>query len=78
MEIQQVFTKNRGQFGKWCNFTDHDKLEVDIKPDRTLMHEYIRLDPVTQGTQCGKKYASHEVNIPFDFLKYLKKLLRNI
>lgn len=59
--IQYTYVKNRSQFGKWCNFSEQDKLEVDINPDKTLMHEYIRIDPMTQGTQCGKNYSVHEV-----------------
>ncbi|XP_034947678.1 dynein intermediate chain 3, ciliary [Chelonus insularis] len=61
-ETQYVYTKNRGQFGRWCNFTEQDKVEVDIKPDKSLMNNFIRLDPVTAGTQCSKTFAAHEIN----------------
>lgn len=62
MEVQYIYTKNRSQFGKWCDFSDCDKIEIDIKSDRTLINNYIRLDPVTQGSQCDKIYSSHEVH----------------
>ena len=61
METQYVYVKKRSQFGKRCYFGDCDKLEVDIKSDPTLAGNYIRLDPVTRGTQCSKVYAAHEV-----------------
>ncbi|XP_043284269.1 dynein intermediate chain 3, ciliary isoform X2 [Venturia canescens] len=62
METEQVYVKHRMQFGKWCNFEENDALEVDIKPNASLMHEFVRIDPVTEGTQCSKSYSSHEIN----------------
>ncbi|XP_058792515.1 dynein intermediate chain 3, ciliary [Phymastichus coffea] len=62
METQFVYVKKRSEFGKRCYFDQQDKLEVDIKSDPTLASNYIRLDPVTRGTQCAKVIAAHEVN----------------
>ncbi|KAK0090365.1 hypothetical protein PV325_001139 [Microctonus aethiopoides] len=62
MDVQYIYTKNRSQFGKWCDFSDYDKIEIDIKSDRTLINNFIRLDPVTQGSQYDKIYSAHEVN----------------
>lgn len=61
MELQNVYVKPRAEFGKCCNFEEKDKLETDIKPNTSLMHSYVRVDPVTQGTQCSRSYAAHEV-----------------
>ena len=61
MDIQYSYEKKRWQFGKWCNFSEHEKMEVDIKSDASLGQHFIRKNPVTQGTQCGKIYAAHEV-----------------
>ncbi|XP_044001615.1 dynein axonemal intermediate chain 2 [Aphidius gifuensis] len=60
--IEYAYVKSRSQFGKWCNFSESDKIEIDIKPEKNFMNEYIRIDPVTQGTQCGKIYSHHDVN----------------
>ncbi|XP_015125075.1 dynein intermediate chain 2, axonemal [Diachasma alloeum] len=62
MDIEYVYTKHRSQFGKWCNFSEHDKIEVDVKSEPSFMKDYIRLDPVTQETQFSRKFAAHEVN----------------
>ncbi|XP_008543431.1 dynein axonemal intermediate chain 2 [Microplitis demolitor] len=59
---QYAYLKTRAQFGKWCNFSEYNKVEVDIKSDKSLMHDYIRVDPVTSATQCSKNYSVHEVN----------------
>ena len=61
MDSQYCYAKKRWQFGKCCHFSERDKIEVDIKSDASLGHNFIRMDPVTQGTQCNKIYASHEV-----------------
>lgn len=60
---QYAYLKTRAQFGKWCNFSEYNKVEVDIKSDKSLMHDYIRVDPVTSATQCSKNYSVHEVFI---------------
>ena len=62
MPIEYQYTKKRSEFGKHCNFTQCDKIEVDIKPDNALMQNFVRINPVSQGTQQSKGYASHEVN----------------
>lgn len=56
-----MYVKSRMQFGKWCNFEEHDALEVDIKSNSSMMHDYVRIDPVSGGTQCSKIYSAHEV-----------------
>lgn len=58
---QYCYEKKRWQFGKKCNFSECDKLDVDIKSDPTLGQNFIRMDPITQGTQDSKIYAVHEV-----------------
>ncbi|XP_015587491.1 dynein intermediate chain 3, ciliary isoform X2 [Cephus cinctus] len=62
MEIQYVYSKTRAQFGKACIFSETDKAEVDIRPDASQLHNFVRLNPVSHGTQCSKRYAAHEVN----------------
>ncbi|XP_033209983.1 dynein intermediate chain 2, axonemal [Belonocnema kinseyi] len=62
MDSQYSYEKKRWQFGKWCNFSEYEKTEVDIKSDASFGQNFIRIDPVTQGTQCNKTYAAHEVN----------------
>ncbi|XP_003707045.2 dynein axonemal intermediate chain 2 isoform X1 [Megachile rotundata] len=62
MNAQYTYTKKRLHFGRQCNFSDYHKTEADIKPHSEYMNNYIRVDPSTQGTQCGKTYSLHEVN----------------
>nr|XP_034190181.1 dynein intermediate chain 2, axonemal isoform X1 [Osmia lignaria] len=62
MNVNYTYTKKRQQFGKQCNFSNYQKVEADIKPHSEYMNNYIRVDPSTQGTQCGKIYSLHEVN----------------
>lgn len=58
-----MYTKTRAQFGRWCSFAESGpKMEIDIQPEPSLMHNFIRKDPITQGTQCSKIFAEHEVN----------------
>ncbi|RLU17333.1 hypothetical protein DMN91_009566 [Ooceraea biroi] len=64
MDAEYAYTKKRMHFGKKCNFSDNDKVEVEIKSDPALMNNYVRTDPVTHATQCSKVYAVHEVNTP--------------
>lgn len=66
---QYAYLKTRSQFGKWYSFSEHNKLEVDIKSDKSLMRDYIRVDPVTRTTQCSKNFSVHEVlYIQFSFI----------
>ncbi|XP_012527681.1 dynein intermediate chain 2, axonemal isoform X3 [Monomorium pharaonis] len=60
--MEYTYTKKRMHFGKRCNFSDSDKIEVEIKSNPALMNNYVRMDPVTHATQCSKVYAVHEVN----------------
>lgn len=61
MDAEYAYTKKRMHFGKRCNFSDSDKIEVEIKSNPALMNSYVRMDPVTHATQCSKIYALHEV-----------------
>lgn len=36
-------------------------MEVNIPSEPSLMHNFVRKDPITQGTQCSKTFAEHEV-----------------
>jgi len=65
MDAEYAYTKKRMHFGKRCNFSDFDKIEVEIKSNPSLMSNYVRMDPVTHATQCSKVYAVHEVQIFF-------------
>ena len=76
MEIQQVHVKPRAQFGKWCNFEENEKLQVDVKSQSALAHDYVRVDPVTQGTQCSKTYALHEVSRNANTITLRKTILK--
>ncbi|XP_066602906.1 dynein axonemal intermediate chain 2-like [Prorops nasuta] len=62
MDNTFVYTRKRNQFGRKCNFSECEKLEIDLKPNPALMQNFIRVDPVTQATQCNKIYSAHEVN----------------
>ncbi|XP_076247328.1 dynein axonemal intermediate chain 2 isoform X1 [Calliopsis andreniformis] len=62
MNIQHTYTKKRWQFGRYCSFSDYQKVDVDIKPHAGYMNNYVRVDPATRGTQCSKTYSVHEVN----------------
>ncbi|XP_043465587.1 dynein axonemal intermediate chain 2 isoform X4 [Leptopilina heterotoma] len=62
MDVQYCYEKKRCQFGKRCNFSEQDKLEVDIKSDASQAQNFIRMDPITQGTQDRKIFAVHEIN----------------
>ncbi|EFN85403.1 Dynein intermediate chain 2, axonemal [Harpegnathos saltator] len=59
---EYAYTKKRINYGKRCNFSDVDTIEVEIKSSPGLMNNYVRMDPVTHATQCSKIYAVHEVN----------------
>ncbi|XP_012269185.3 dynein intermediate chain 3, ciliary isoform X2 [Athalia rosae] len=62
-DTQYVYTKTRAQFGRWCSFSDKaSKMEINILPEPSLMHNYVRKDPISQGTQCSKIFSEHEVN----------------
>lgn len=63
MNTQYTYTKKRQEFGRYCSFSDHHKTEVDIKPHSGYTNSYLRVDPATHGTQCGKTYSAHEVQI---------------
>lgn len=63
MDAEYTYTKKRTHFGKRCNFSNLDKIEVEIKSNSALMSNYVRMDPVTHATQCCKIYAVHEVQI---------------
>lgn len=61
MDTEYAYTRRRMHFGKRCNFSDCDKIEVGIKSEPVLMSDYVRVDPATHATQCSKVYAVHEV-----------------
>lgn len=63
MNVEHAYTKKRMHFGKRCNFSDADTVEVEIKSNSGLMSNYVRMDPVTHSTQCSKVYAVHEVHL---------------
>ncbi|KAG6801639.1 dynein intermediate chain 2, axonemal isoform X1 [Apis mellifera caucasica] len=60
--MQYIYTKQRLEFGKQCNFTNYQKIEVDIKPHAGYMNHYIQVNPTTRATQCSNIYSVHEVN----------------
>ena len=59
--IEKVYVKKRSEFGKFPNFSDYDQIEEDLKSDPKLMKNFMRIDPVSRGTQTEKSYALHEV-----------------
>lgn len=67
MEISYVYIKPRHRFGKRCYFSEHDKLEVDIKSDPSLGQDYVRIDPIDKATQYSKVFATHEVSMRMIF-----------
>lgn len=62
MDTEYAYTRKRMHFGKRCNFSDADAVEVEIKSNSGLMSSYVRMDPVTHATQFSKAYAVHEVH----------------
>lgn len=60
--MQYIYTKQRLEFGKQCNFTNYQKIEVDIKPHAGYMNHYIQVNPTTRATQCSNIYSVHEVH----------------
>lgn len=60
--MEYTYTKKRMQFGRRSNFSDFDKVEVEVKSNPALMSNYVRMDPVTHATQCSKVFAVHEVS----------------
>ncbi|KAK2584928.1 hypothetical protein KPH14_002523 [Odynerus spinipes] len=62
MDLQYAYVKKRSQFGRPCNFSRFDNIDVDIQSNPALMRNYIKINPVTRGTQYSKVYAAHEVN----------------
>lgn len=59
--MQNMLMKKKMHFGNKCNFSDFDKMEMEIKSNPELMINYVRLDPVTHATQYSTVYGVHEV-----------------
>lgn len=62
INMQYIYTKQRLEFGKQCNFSNYQKIEVDIKPHAGYMNHYIQINPTTRATQCSNIYSVHEVH----------------
>ena len=79
MNLRYTYTKKRLQFGRQCSFSDYQKVEVDIKPHTGYANNYITVDPATHGTQCGKTYSMHKVQIHAGILsRYIKYVISDI
>lgn len=78
--LQFEFKKKRAEFGKPYSFTQHENLDVDIKPDKNLAQNFVRINPVSQGTQESKGYSCHEVCkfLIFLFIKSIVYLLTSV
>ncbi|KAL7302807.1 hypothetical protein TKK_0004846 [Trichogramma kaykai] len=59
---EYIYIKKRSEFGKRAYFSDRNEIEVDVRPQRELAHDFIRIDPASKYTQTEKIIALHEVN----------------
>ncbi|XP_006797981.1 dynein intermediate chain 2, axonemal-like [Neolamprologus brichardi] len=63
MEITYVYSKNRCEFGRQCQFSDSPaELLVDIHPDPSLALNFIQKSHRDVATQTGVEMSEHEVN----------------
>uniref|UniRef100_A0A8C9ARQ7 Dynein axonemal intermediate chain 2 n=1 Tax=Prolemur simus TaxID=1328070 RepID=A0A8C9ARQ7_PROSS len=63
MEIVYVYVKKRSEFGKQCNFSDHQaELNIDIPPSPELAKQFVERNPVDTGIQCSVSMSEHEAN----------------
>ncbi|XP_006886454.1 PREDICTED: dynein intermediate chain 2, axonemal [Elephantulus edwardii] len=63
MEIVYVYVKKRSEFGKQCNFSDHQaELNIDIPPNPELAEQFVERNPVDKGVQCSTSMSEHEAN----------------
>ncbi|CRK89583.1 CLUMA_CG003276, isoform A [Clunio marinus] len=59
---ENIFPKERKNFGKQCLFVDKRFLMVAIPPKPYEFKDYIQRNPVDVGTQLSKQYAFSEAN----------------
>lgn len=63
MEIVYVYTKKRSEFGRQAVFSDRPpELSVNIRPDSSMIRDFIRKDPVDVAVQYTSEMSEHEVS----------------
>ncbi|XP_012274375.1 dynein intermediate chain 3, ciliary [Orussus abietinus] len=62
-EPRYEYTKPRSKFGKRCNFSNYDSIDVNMLSEAAAQAEHFkRIDPITEGTQLSKLYGLHTNN----------------
>eukprot|EP00033_Pygsuia_biforma_P003171 GCRY01003479.1.p1 GENE.GCRY01003479.1~~GCRY01003479.1.p1 ORF type:complete len:569 (-),score=172.78 GCRY01003479.1:437-2143(-) len=63
MDLVLVYTKQRSEFGRWCNFALRPaEIICEIHSQPNLAKNYIECNPVSTSVQCAPEMSEHEVN----------------
>lgn len=62
MDSTYTYAKERRRFGRECLFAEQNKVIESIPPDPQAAQQFIRRNPVADGTQLAKQFAASEAN----------------